>query len=276
MTKLSFEDNEAFQLSDTLIEKPGLWSQSVPVSSDSPVLSFVKFRAFDRAVTQYRSIVHLLKLGQWEDALILLRSLYELNMNLSEIDCSSDREEATKKFVRFGKFQELRLKQRGFEDQQRDESFKPNPSVQAIAECKQKLATLGSLLNRDFAEFRDKHRWQESWSGVSVETLAQRLAKKTGSRHGDDYYVFRLGSLFTHNAPGSLLLGLREPKAPAWQEFRATLDNAGRSGLTQFLYEASICFVDIVGIAGDSIAGYERQWVDDALRLLEKFAGEKN
>src|SRR5947208_978795 len=111
MAKPFVEDDEAFRLSDALVQKPALWSQSAPVPSDTPVLSFVKFRAFDRAVTQYRSIVHLLKLGQWEDALVLLRSLYELNMNLSEIGGSSDREEAAKKFVRFGKFQQLRLEQ---------------------------------------------------------------------------------------------------------------------------------------------------------------------
>jgi hypothetical protein len=278
MTKLSFEDNEAFQLSDTLIEKPGLWSQSVPVSSDSPVLSFVKFRAFDRAVTQYRSIVHLLKLGQWEDALILLRSLYELNVNISEIDYSSERDHAVKKFVRFGKFQQLRMEQRRIEDQHRDESSKLHPSVQAIAECEQNLAAIASLLDRDFAEFRDSRgKWQESWSGVSVETLAQHLAKKTGGQRGQsDYYVFRLGSLFTHNAPGSLFFRLRQPEPGYWNEFRAALDEAGHDGLRQFLYEASVCFVDIVGLTAESIRGYEQQWFDNALRLLAKFTKEKN
>jgi hypothetical protein len=269
MAKPSYEDDEAFRLSDDLVEKPALWSHSVPVLSDTPVLSFVKFRIFDRAVTQYRSIVHLLKLGQWEDALVLLRSLYELNMNLSEISS----EEAAKKFVRFGKFQQLRLEQRRVEDKLRDEKSKPQPSAGAITECELKLADIASPLDRSFAEFRDSRgKWQQSWSGVSVETLAQCLAKKTGGQRGQsDYYVFRLGSLFTHNDPGSLLLGLRESEAPDWSEFRAALDDAGRDGLRPFLYAASTCLVDIVGIAGDSIVGYERQWFDEcALRVLEK------
>lgn len=268
------EDDEAFRLSDALIEKPALWSQSAPVTSDTPILTFVKFRAFDRAVTQYRSIVHLLKLSQWEDAVVLLRSLYDLGVNLSEIECSSNREEAATKFVRFGKFQQFRLEQRRLEDQVRDEKSKPTSSAQAIAECEQKLAALASQMNRDFAEFRNsKGKWQDSWSGVSVDTLAQRLAKNTGGQQGQsDYYVFRLGSLFTHNTPGSLFLGLRESDAPDWNEFRAALDDAGRDGLRRFLYEASMCLVDIIGIAGDSIIGYERQWFDEsALRLLEKF-----
>jgi hypothetical protein len=61
--------------------------------------------------------------GQWEDALVLARSLYELNMNLSEIECSSDREQAARKFIRFGKFQQLRVEQRRLEDQLRDEKL---------------------------------------------------------------------------------------------------------------------------------------------------------
>jgi hypothetical protein len=200
--------------------------------------------------------------------------LYDLNVNLSEIGRSSNREQAAKKFVRFGKFQQFRLEQRRLEDQIRDETSKPTSSAQAIAECEQKLAALASQMDRDFTEFRNaKGKWQESWSGVSVETLAQRLAKKQGARQGQsDYYVFRLGSLFTHNTPGSLFLGLREPEAPDWNEFRAGVDDAGRDGLRQFLYEASICLVDIIGIAGDSIVGYKRRWFDEsALRLLEKF-----
>ncbi len=224
------EDDEAFQLSDALVEKPGLWSQLGPAPSDTPILSFVKFRFFHRGVTQYRSIVNLLRSGQWEDAVILARSLYDLNVNLAEIERSSDREEAAKKFVRFGKFQQLRIERRRLEDQVCDE--KSLLAVQAIAESERRLADIASQLNRDFGEFRNaKGKWQESWTGVSVETLAQRLAKETGGQRGQsDYFVFRIGALFTHSDPGALLLGLAEPEAPDWNKFRAVLDDAGRRG----------------------------------------------
>jgi hypothetical protein len=46
-----------------------------------------------------------------------------------------------------------------------------------------------------------------------------------------------------------------------WTEFRAAIDKAGREGLRFFLGQASLCFIDIVGIAGDSIAEYEREMV---------------
>jgi hypothetical protein len=277
-----FQDDEAFHLADALIEKPLIWSRSVPAVSNTPVLSFVKFRAFDRAIKGYRSFVQLLKLGQWEDALILARSLYELDLNLSEISCSPNGEQAAKKFVRFGKFQQLHLDRQCLEDQLRDARLQPQPSAQAVGECEQKLTASISMLCRTFPELRKpnvkKWKWQDSWSGVSAEALAQHLAEHTGGRGGQsDYYVFRLASLFTHNTPGALLLALpQDHETMDWNEFRAALEHWGRAGLRRTLYEVSLCFVDIVGMAGDSIVGYERQWFDElALPLLRQFGSER-
>ena len=263
---------EAFRLSDVLVKKPARWCQSGPVPSDTSVLNFVKFRAFYRAVTQYRSIVQLLKSGQWEDAIILFRSLYDLNVNLSEIE----REEDAKKFVRFGGLQIFRLEQRSLEDQLRDEKSKPLPSAQVITELEGELKIRASQLERDFAEFgfrnpKGKWKWQDSWSGVSIEELSRRLAKKTGGQQDqNDYYVFRIASLFTHNTPAALLYGLNPPTVRDWNQARGGLDEAGRNALREFLYATSVCLVDILGMAGDLIVGYERQWFDEAIGILEK------
>ncbi len=218
----------------------------------------------------------MLRSGQWEDALVLARSLYELNLTLSEIERSSDRELAAKKFVRFGRFQQLRLEQRRLEDQLTGEKSQPAAFAKTASDCEQKLAALASRLDRDFAEFRSPkgNKWQDSWSGVNVETLARRLAEDTGGQRGEsDYFVFGLGSLFTHNTPGSLFLTLRgDPEAAEWAEFRESIADAGRKGLREFLHEVSVCLVDIVGIAGESITGYDRRWFDGfALELLRKF-----
>src|SRR5579864_9356629 len=107
MAAPSANDDEAFRIADALVAKPLVWSRSAPSPSACPVLTFVKFRAFDRAVKGYSSFVQLLRSGQWEDALVLARSLYELNVNLSAIQGSPDPEQAAKRFLRFGKFQLL-------------------------------------------------------------------------------------------------------------------------------------------------------------------------
>jgi hypothetical protein len=59
------EDGDAFRLTDALVEKPLIWSRSTPAPSGTPVLSFVMFRAFVRALKQYTSLVLLLRSDQW-------------------------------------------------------------------------------------------------------------------------------------------------------------------------------------------------------------------
>lgn len=139
---------------------------------------------------------------------------------------------------------------------------------------REEVADIGTRLDQDFWEFRTpKGKWRESWSGANVDKLTQGVAKETGGQDGQsDYFVFKLASLFTHNSPGSLFFELPpDCETLGWNEFRAAIDNAGRKGLRFFLHEASVCFIDIVGIAGDSIVGYEREWFDEfALPLLQK------
>jgi hypothetical protein len=66
--------------------------------------------------TDNKSLLLLLKAGQWEDALILGRSLYDLDLNLSKISDEADPEAAAKQFVKFGKFLLLHLSQRRLQD----------------------------------------------------------------------------------------------------------------------------------------------------------------
>lgn len=266
------------RLADSLVRKPLVWSHSGPIASDRRILCFLMFRSFVRALNQYRSLVLLLKSGEWEDALVLARSLYELNVNLSEIASAADPEAKAQTLFAFGKFQQVRLFQMRLEDELRDKRADTHTSAETIASCEQKLAAIANLLQRDFAQFRTakgKRKWRDSWSGVNAETLAGRLAQQTGAQKGQhDYWVFRLGSLFTHNAPGALLFSLAPDVETAdWRTFKAKLDKAGSEGLRYFLAEASLCFIDTVGMAGSFITGYDRKWFDEvALPILAKFS----
>jgi hypothetical protein len=224
----------------------------------------VRFRSFDRAVKQYRAFVELLRLSLWEDAVILLRSLYELNLNLSEILSSAEPERTAERFVKFGKFQKLRLERHRVEDRLSDLRSEAPPRPEEIDGCERELAGITSNLDREFAQFRRSDgKWNDSWSGASVETLAQRLGWKIGGRKGqNDYFVFRLASLYTHNSPGSLFLVSRDVESDDWLEFSVALAKRGHDGIRRFLYEGSICLVDIVEMAGPSIAGYDAEWFD--------------
>ena len=176
--------------------------------------------------------------------------------------------------MKFGKFQLIRLDQKRIEDRLRDARLESRASDE-ITDYEKTLGEIADRLDGEFAEFRTtKGRWRESWSGANVDELARDMAKATGGQNGqNDYFVFKLGSLFTHNSPGSLFLQLpRDHETLAWVEFRAAIDKAGRDGIRHFLHEASICLADIIGMAGSCIAGYEREWFDAfALPLLRQF-----
>jgi len=206
----SADIDEALRLAEQLLEKPLSWTEPLaPNRSNCAVFCFVIFRGFIRAVSQYKSLLQLLKAGQWEDALILGRSLYELDLNLSKISSEADPEAAAKRYVKFSKFLLFRLTQRQLQDGLRDAQLKSQTPVE-VTDCKKHLADISAELDRNFAEFRTpKGKWQESWSGKNVEELARDIAKATGGQDGQsDYYVFKLGSLFTHNTPGALFLEL--------------------------------------------------------------------
>jgi hypothetical protein len=273
LNKQSAEIDKVLRLADQLLEKPLSWTQPASAEpSNFPVLRFVLFRAFSRAVAQYNSLLLLLKTGQWEDAVILGRSLYELNVNLSKVCGDPDPEAAAKRFVKFGKCQLIRLDQRDITDRLRD--ARESQDASGIAAYEKKLADISAKLDQDFGEFRTaKGKWQDSWSGANVNELAQDIAEDTGGKEGEsDYFVYKLGSLFTHNSPGSLFLTLPPDRETlSWSDFRAAIDKAGWEGLREFLHEASLCLVDIVGMSGGCIAGYQREWFDEfALQLLEK------
>ena len=121
------------RLADSLVRKPLVWSHSGPIASDRRVLCFLMFRSFVRALSQYRSLVLLLKSGAWEDALVLARSLYELNVNLSEIASAADPEDKAQTFFAFGKFQQVRLFQMRLEDELRDKRPDAHTSAETIA-----------------------------------------------------------------------------------------------------------------------------------------------
>ncbi len=255
---------QLFELADDLTKKPRSWVESGPVADGS--LGCVMFLGFERALRQYSAIVELLRKGLCDDALVLVRPLYELNVNLHAIRSEQDAE----KFIRFGRFQQARLIHQRLEDELKDAEETGNPAE--IKTARSKLNQLSLTLDTQFAEFKlAKGGWQKSLSGKSVEALAQGLARDTGAPRGrNDYWIFRLGSLFTHNEPGALVTGVNENKLSpeGWSDLRARRDQGSKQGLSPILHQASICFIDIAGMAGPCIHGYERPWFDDAMQKI--------
>lgn len=252
---------QLFELADQLTGKPRMWMEFGP--SSNTAFACVMFLGFERALRQYSAVVKLLRNGLCDDTLVLVRSLYELNVNLHGM-----RPEVAAEFIRFGRFQQARLLYQNLEDELKG----ARGSDAAVAAASSKLSRASSALDSKFSEFKvAKSKWRKSWFRQSVEVRAKELARDTGVL-GDqsDYWVYRLGSLFTHNEPGALITGVDDDKltADVWKELRLRRDKASKQGLAPILHAASIWFADIVGMAGPCIKGYERPWFDDAMQKI--------
>jgi hypothetical protein len=180
--------DEALRLAEQLLEKPLSWTEPLATEpSDFPVFRFVIFRGYIRAVSQYKSLVLLLKAGQWEDALILGRSLYELDLNLSKISGETDPEAAAKQFVKFGKFLLFRLTQRQLQDGLRDAQLKSQASID-VADCEKSWqisvpSWTGSLRNsarlKGSGRSPGRAKTSRSWLEISPKRQARRTDKAT-------------------------------------------------------------------------------------------------
>lgn len=98
--------------------------------------------------------------------------------------------------------------------------------------------------------------------------LKTNAAEVGAGEDEDDYYVFHLGSLFTHCTPGALFHDVPSQKEADWQTCLAVIDAKGQSCVPVLLHEASVCLLDIIGLAGWSIVDYDPRWFDEVAKPL--------
>lgn len=114
---------------------------------------------FSRTLHTFRAVKLLADHGFGEDALILVRSLYEDTVNLLYI--SSDPERLSKLFLEYAHFRIFKYLQ--FLEEYYPESLKLEGSE-----------TVQNLI-RDYERVRQNYPREDSWSGHSVGQLARRL-----------------------------------------------------------------------------------------------------
>lgn len=164
---------------------------SVPQSR----MDHLKLRFFDRAFNVVKGIKILIENSHWELAAPLTRQLFEMVLNLEELDQSDDPDKAVTRYGKFAALQELRHE---FANLQHD--------IGMGRDVEQKQARLDegqALARKAFPEFwiqtRRGGRWSNSWCGASVKELAQRSEHPL--RISQYEVVFRFLSAYGHGAP---------------------------------------------------------------------------
>ena len=183
-----------FAEADRVIEQFHRWiDRDLP--NDGTWWGMVQVAILVRAFNQYRSIVNLLRQNHWEDALILVRSLFELLLNTEELCRQGNNvEDAAESFVAFAHLQRyLRW---------RDTQAYHIATGRAGAEVERQIGEMDRMARKFFAPFwiekKGKGRWRGSWSKKTVADLCRLSANPLRPYHY--HLLYGRGSDFTHSA----------------------------------------------------------------------------
>lgn len=165
------------------------------VKSDLVLVQF-DLAMLARGINALKAVQLLCGEGHWEFAASVVRQLFELVINLEFLAEQPRREEAVRRYMRFGLLQTVVQRQAMFEYDR-----KTGRAVNAGD-----AATVEAMLEREFSEFRDGKtpgRWKPNWSGQT----ARQLADRSGHKLRKDQYkiLFTVWSEQTHATPGALL-----------------------------------------------------------------------
>ncbi|MGP0564487.1 MULTISPECIES: DUF5677 domain-containing protein [unclassified Nitrospina] len=251
---------EVFSLLNEILKKLVGWICNEPLRSSGDWWSGVQVAIVNRAFNQYKSIINLLRTNHWEDAIILIRSLFELLLYLEELSRSGDeKEKMAMKFYKFSKLQEFL--------QWRETSLYKlkmewgQPSLEREIEEKDKLA------QRDFKEFwvknkKGKMRWSESWCSKDRRKLSK--GSENPIRESQYNIIYGRGSEFVHSSPLSVFSSFSFYSGEMQgNELGVLSDTIEERELKFCAAFSSIFILEILILTQDIIPSFDNQWVID-------------
>jgi hypothetical protein len=225
-----------------------------------------------RSVGQYRSIVELLKVGAWEDAQVLLRSMIGLLVNLLELFESSTADELESRCGRFCKFALLDAQL----SRRRDGRY---------ARARAQRERINAELLKHFPEFAIRNdkgeprlrqdgwvQFWDTWSGKRDAQLLDLPEKLDGGRT-PHRYLYAVSSAYVHAGPLALFapLCLAAPtQSNDWPSYAVNRSQMGRELTPLIALAAAEFLVDTLENVARSIELYDSNWrISVPRRLLD-------
>jgi len=164
------------------------------------IVEYVHTAAVLKAYNLLKSIRLLAGNDHWESGLILVRSMFELALNMEELGRSKDREAAMAvRFVRFELLQQYRHL-RAEADYE--------VATRRVDQVDPRLTAIEADLPGMFPEWAVRRRdgsikWKTSWCGKTVKDLCQASGSRV--RMGQYEIVYAQGSDMAHSSPHGVL-----------------------------------------------------------------------
>lgn len=190
-----------FELTDEVLDRLHAWIDVGKKPEIKTACDVIYIASAVRALNLYRSIVLLLKKDHWEDAAILTRSMFELLLNIEEIQRDKVTiEDKSLLFFRFNKLQQYL---------QAKAIHQYNVDTGRINNLDNKVEEIDKIAELLFPDFlittkKGKKKWRNSWCGRNIKELAEASEQQPlRKRQYDVLYSYM--SAFTHSAPISVM-----------------------------------------------------------------------
>lgn len=247
-----------FRVIDEVIERLHLWIDEAQIPDDGTALGNVKIATIGRAFNQYRSIVNLLRTNHWEDAYILIRSLFELLLNTEELmRHKEDAERAAQRIIQFSGLQEnLR---------RREMALYHVATRRAGKEVVERVKEGDRKLREHYKEFwhidkKGRGKWRVSWFNKNVADLCA-LSSNPLRTHQYKLLYCR-GSEFTHSSPTALFAShfLSDQKI-SFEEFVEISEAVENRELREAAVLSFTFLGEILLLLGDRLPDFDAVWL---------------
>lgn len=171
-----------------------------------------------RGVNAMKASLLLSKEAYWELGSAGPRQLFELVLNMEEINRADVRHDAMTKFLWYGYSQEVR---RRLDDARWMEGLEGASEVYDIKEMEDFLALPQFDQFKDPAKGNRPPRWHDSWCNKNVWVLTKESADPFRIRQYKTLFTYWSGEV--HASPGALRDPLNAVASPGWVE--ASVDN---------------------------------------------------
>lgn len=260
---------QLFRVIDEVIERLHLWIDEAQIPTDGSALRNVKIATIGRAFNQYRSIVNLLRTNHWEDANILIRSLFELLLNTEELQrYENEAERAARRIIQFSGLQEnLR---------RREMALYHVASGRAGKEVLERVKQGDKKLREHYSEFwhvdkKGRGKWRVTWCNKNVADLC---AKSSNPMRMHQYkLLYSRGSEFTHSSPTALFASyFLVDQEVSWEEFTKMSERIEDRELREAVVLSLTFLGELLLLVGDCLPDFDTAWLAHKTREFIRIA----
>jgi Family of unknown function (DUF5677) len=250
-----------YDVRDVLTE----WLDRAEHDDPKSALGFVRFSTTMRAWNTFKAVVPVLENDHWEDAFILIRSMFELLLTVEHILREpKDAEMRAEHFLLYERLQDYLRTKVQYEYHVHTKRTQSDPQLVARMEVMAVKAFRPFLAPPKKGKHASKVHWAKSWCQMSVYDLA-----KAGGEMREWQYriLYAYTSAFVHATPMAVGVHFAGFDGRKWEEVIAEQLESNEASLQMAISLLIQFMLDILMRNGEVISNFDPHFV---LKILSK------